>query len=141
MMGSLISNSPNGYYVDSHDNLQNNLRFSIINILCKDVVNIIIDYSNVPILLNWIDVNKLDIDNLSRNPNAMGILEKHPEKIDWDQLSANPNAIHLLEKHPEKIDWHWLSANPNAMGILEKHPKKIDWGWLSANPNAMEILE
>jgi len=26
------------------------------------------------------------------------------DKIDWRSLSANPNAISLLEKHPDKID-------------------------------------
>ena len=38
-------------------------------------------------------------------------------KLDWGGLSLNPNAIHLLEKHPDKIDWHWLSANPNAIHL------------------------
>src|SRR5579871_1353948 len=97
---------PNIYYVDSHNNLQNNLGFSPINILCKDVVNIIIDYSSEYILLNWIDINKLDFRYLSMNPNAIDLLEKHSGKIDWDLLSRNPNAIHLLEKHPEKINWN-----------------------------------
>ena len=69
----------------------------------------------------------------------MLLLEHQPEKIDWWYLSDNPNAIPLLEKHPEKIDWS-LSRNPNAIPLLEKHPEKIDWRELSKNPNAMYLL-
>ena len=55
-------------------------------------------------------------------------------KLDWGWLSKNPNAIHLLEANPDKIDWYWLSRNPNAMHILEANPDKIDWEQLSRNP-------
>jgi len=50
-------------------------------------------------------------------------------------LSSNPNAIPLLEQHPEKIDWEELSSNPNAIPLLKQHPEKIDWGLLSENPS------
>ena len=36
-----------------------------------------------------------------------------PYKINWQSLSKNPNAIHLLEKNIEFIDWENLSSNPN----------------------------
>ena len=42
-------------------------------------------------LLPWIDINKLN----------------------WQMLSENPNAIHLLEQNPDKIYWPWLSKNPS----------------------------
>jgi hypothetical protein len=58
--------------------------------------------------------------NLSRNPNAIYLLEKNQDKIYWDMLSQNPNAISLLEKNPDKIVWIYLSSNPNAIHILEK---------------------
>ncbi len=45
----------------------------------------------------------------------------------WDRLSQNPNAIPLLEKHPDKINWYWLSENPNGISLLEKHLDKIIW--------------
>ena len=35
--------------------------------------------------------------NISRNPNAIHLLEQNMDKIDWKFLSENPNAIHLLE--------------------------------------------
>jgi hypothetical protein len=41
-------------------------------------------------LLDWIDINKLN----------------------WTMLSKNHNAIHLLEKNLDKINWRYLSANP-----------------------------
>jgi hypothetical protein len=34
---------------------------------------------------------------LSKNPNAILLLEADPDKIDWCNLSENPNAIHLFE--------------------------------------------
>ena len=61
--------------------------------LPKDIVNIIIDYAKCYTLLSWIDINKLDWNSLSRNPNAIDLLEANRDKIDWMYLSANCNAI------------------------------------------------
>ena len=36
---------------------------------------------------------------LSRNPNAIDLIEQNLDKIDWDGLSRNPNAIHILEQN------------------------------------------
>lgn len=59
-------------------------------------------------------------------------------KVDWDMLSKNTNAIHILEKNLDRV--HWIitfSLNPNAVHILEKEENsdKINWGWLSQNPS------
>jgi hypothetical protein len=54
---------------------------------------------------------------LSRNPNAIHLLEQQPEKIVWSSLSRNPNAIHLLEKNPNEIDWWQLSQNPSIFEL------------------------
>ena len=86
---------------------------SITNILNRDVLGIILDYVPYPILLEWIDINKLQWDSLSYNPNAVHILEKKPEKINWKFLSKNPNAIHILEQNIDKIHFHYLSQNEN----------------------------
>jgi hypothetical protein len=40
------------------------------------------------------------------------------DKINWDWLSRNPNAILLLERNLDKINWNWLSRNPNAEPFL-----------------------
>ena len=42
---------------------------------------------------------------LSKNPNAVELLERNIDKINWYNLSDNPNAIHLLERNMDKIDW------------------------------------
>ena len=65
----------------------------------NDLLGIILDYAPYYELLEWIDINKLQWDYLSFNPNAIYLLEKHPEKINWYLLSCNPNAIYLLEKN------------------------------------------
>ena len=62
------------------------------------------------------------------------------DKVDWMELSCNPNAIPILEKHLDKVDWFVLSDNPNAIHILEKNLDKVDWEGLSINSNAMHIL-
>ena len=70
-------------------------------------------------LLHWINIEHLDMDNLSANPNAISFLEQDleefPESICWFNLSKNPNAISLLERFPERIHWRYLSENPNAI--------------------------
>ena len=48
------------------------------------------------IILHWIDIDKLDLYNLSFNPKSIKYLEKNQEKINWDALSLNPNAIKIL---------------------------------------------
>ena len=83
--------------------------------------------------LNWRE--------LSRNPNAIPLLEKNMDKIDWECLSSNKNAVHLLEKNKDKIDWEKLCSNINAIELIKKNKDKIDWVILCENANAIEILE
>ena len=85
--------------------------------------------------------DKIDWEELSRNPNAIHLLEKNLDKIDWSYLSTNPKHMHILEKNLDKIDWEYLSENPNAIDLLEKNQDKINWGDLSENPNAIDLLE
>jgi hypothetical protein len=77
---------------------------------------------------------------LSRNPNAIHLLEKNIDKIDWSELSLNPNAIHLLEKNIDKIDWKYLSLNPGAIHILKKNIDKIDWSGFLKNPEIFTFV-
>lgn len=41
------------------------------------------------------------------------------DKVDWRELSKNPNAIRILEQNPDRIDWECLSENPKAIQLLE----------------------
>jgi hypothetical protein len=45
-------------------------------------------------------------------------------KVDWMSLSRNPNAIHILEKNLDKVDWVSLSRNPNAIHNQKKRNYK-----------------
>jgi hypothetical protein len=45
-------------------------------------------------------------------------------KVDWVSLSRNPNAIHILEKNLDKVDWMSLSRNPNAIHNQKKRNYK-----------------
>ena len=92
-------------------------------------------------LLHWVDINKLNWENLSRNPNAIHILEKNLDKVDWFWLSGNSNAISIIENNLNKVHWDWLSKIPNAIHILAKNLDKVNWTSLSENPNAIQILE
>jgi hypothetical protein len=85
--------------------------------------------------------DKVDWYALSRNPNAIYILEKNLDKVNWTNLCLNPNAIHILEKNLDKVKWDSLSENPNAIHILENNLDKVNWYWLSSNPNAIHMLE
>ena len=70
----------------------------------------------------------------------MPLYNIHPE-VDWSYLSKNPNAIHLLEQNLDKVNWYDLSGNPNSIHLLEQHLDKVWWNALSANPNAISLLE
>ena len=49
-------------------------------------------------LRDWIDINKIDWNTLSGNPNAIELLKENQDKINWEILSLNTNAIELLKK-------------------------------------------
>ena len=38
-------------------------------------------------LHDWIDINNIDWEILSLNPNAIELLKENQDKIDWDRLS------------------------------------------------------
>ena len=80
-------------------------------------------------LLEWIDINKLNWLELSKNENAIELLKANPDKINWLKLSLNPNAIDLIReellKGGEKINWNALSTNPNAISLLKENPNKL----------------
>ena len=87
-------------------------------------------------LRDWIDVNKLNWNELSRNINAIELLKSNPDKIDWELLSMNKNAIELLKENPDKINWDILSLNlnPEAIELFKENQDKINWKYLSINP-------
>ncbi len=84
--------------------------------------------------------------NIHRVGNSM--LCRHPEfidyinidKINWDNLSLNPAAIHILEKNLKKINWRNLSKNPGAIDLLNENLDKLYWSELFENPNFASVF-
>ena len=82
---------------------------------------------------------------------AMRLLENHLQHttrfqyfVNWHHLSKNPQAVPILEKYPEQICWFSISQNPNPAAIpLIKNQCKTNrqiyaytyWFNLSENPN------
>src|SRR5947208_2527833 len=98
----------------------------------KDIIKDIFKYANEYVLLEWLDITKIDWGWLSINPHAIDLLMQNKadstllEKINWSCLSQNPNAIDLLKQHEvdrptrivaEKINWVQLSLKPNAIDL------------------------
>jgi hypothetical protein len=86
---------------------------------------------------------------LSKNENAIDLLEKYPDYIDWETIleNQNPKAIEIIEKNLDKIyvdDWPILSGNPKAIHIFKdpEYLKKVyEWSYISKNEKAMPILQ
>jgi hypothetical protein len=49
------------------------------------------------ILRDWVDINKLNWEMLSQNPNAIDLLRDVPHKIDWTYMSRNPRCHRLIK--------------------------------------------
>jgi hypothetical protein len=58
---------------------------------------------------------------------------KNLDLIDWELFSANPNAINILLQHMDRINWYWLSMNQNAIPLLFNNVSEIDFNALSFN--------
>ena len=89
-------------------------------------------------LRDWVDPNKIQWDGLSINPHpqAIAMLEQHPEKIFWSNLSKNPTAIHLLEKNLGNTCRINILSNPSAMYIVDKYKHRVDyWKYLCEYAN------
>ena len=89
----------------------------------------------------FIDTNNINWDYLSKNTNAIPILEKNLNKVDWSSLSKNPNAIPILEKNLNKVDWNNLNYNENGLLLLINHKEKINWIIVSCYSKNISILE
>ena len=82
---------------------------------------------------------------LSKNPNAIHILERNIDKICWFGLSKNQYAIHILNKNLDKVCWSVLAENPNGICMLEKYLDiKSIWPYeifTNTNPKAIHLIE
>ena len=65
--------------------------------------------SSYLILRNWINIDKINFNLLSLNPNAIDLLKINKDKINWHYLSCNPNAISILK---DNVNYDLFSFNP-----------------------------
>ena len=115
-------------------------------------------------LREWIPFEKINFKNLSKNKNAISILEKNKDKINWSFLSMNPEAIHMFTeinnifsseiyfeiiKNMGFIDWFRFCDNPNCVNWIEILLEKNYFGYMNSewcflsrntNPEAINIL-
>ena len=62
-------------------------------------------------------------------------MKENKDKIYLEYLSLNSNAIDLLKENYDKINWKMLSLNLNAIYLLKENQDKIDWDFFSMNSN------
>ena len=96
--------------------------------------------------------NKVDWSALSRNSDAIEILDKNRDKIKWYALAENPNpkAIQIIKENQlekangdDDIYWDNLYANTSTEAIdflsSPENYRNIDWEFLSTNTNLKAI--
>ena len=101
-------------------------------------------------LYSWIDVNKLNWYYLSKNPRAIQLLIKNPDKIDFSALAYNPNVneiIHELINNNQNFCFNLnkdflklISLKSDNINFLNSIINQLDWSQLSLNPYAIKIL-
>ena len=92
-------------------------------------------------LRDWIDINKIDWEYLSLNPNAIKLLKENKDKIYWPYFLKNPNIF--------TYDYKLMKETIKKSGIVEElmsvifHPKNmnkwIDWGF-SEHQEFMDLI-
>ena len=79
----------------------------------------------------WVDIKKLNWFNLSRNPNAIHLLEQNQDKIDWYMLSRNPSIFTFTYNYSEIKKRMKVTIAEDLMKN-RFHPKHMDkwirWG-------------
>jgi hypothetical protein len=68
------------------------------------------------------------------------LLEKNLDKVDWEILSGNPEAIDILEENLDKVNSKSLSQNSHAINILINNPNLINFNYLLKNKNLKKIF-
>jgi len=93
-------------------------------------------------LRHWVDPSRIEWYELSENPHpqAIAMLEQHPNKIKWFNLSKNPSAIHILEKNLQNTCRTNILLNPSAKCLGEKYKERLDyWKYLCEYANYHQI--
>ncbi len=101
-------------------------------------------------LKKWVKVDNLHWWRLVLKKDAIPFIEKHIHLIQFEdkkRLSRNPFAIPILRKYPEKISWNDLVENPNCIDLIEEHIdvcfKHLSWNGkieLLGHPNFIYLI-
>ena len=75
-------------------------------------------------LLDWINPEKINWGYLSRNPNAIDLLEKNPDKIDWDMFSKNPSILKKIINY--KYLYHRMNIIREELIMRCMHPSRLE---------------
>ena len=108
---------------------------------------------------SFIDIEKLDLTILCKNPNAIDILVLNKENLDWSNIGLNPNAIFLIENNIKKIITKYMCYydgniqflfdslnemheynNDNPELILINYKIQYDWTNIILNPEAIRLI-
>ena len=97
--------------------------------------------SAIHLIEKWVEEGKdnfVNWDNLSRNQNAIDLLDRNQHFIDWDNLSGNPSpqAKYLLNLHYHKINWAFLHRTKNIFSITSI----TDWNEFCVNPESSSVF-
>jgi len=121
--------------------LRNNPKYIKYDIICKYEHGIEL----VDECIKNNELNKINWNELSRNPAAIHILKdpKYHEMINWVSILYNKNAVELVKNNLHMVNNHWMfiCGQPHLIDIIEQNIDKIDWWLLSKNYNAIHILE
>lgn len=139
----------------------NHSSLSHSSLIHSDLIRLVCEYLPYYKLLEWIDPNKLNIDDLMYNNHALDYLQDmnlitYPEiyrnrstniyvrqckdinEIDSKYLSKNCD-IDLIEEHLDKCDIHLLNINCYAVHLFHKYPFLLKPS-ICRNINAMHII-
>jgi hypothetical protein len=130
------------YAMKSYYGLPLKIKPSIQNVLKKHL-NIYIE-DDLNINITNAKHNHLFWKFLSKNPNAVEILEQNIDDVNWQYICSNISVIHILYPlrfKSTKIDWWFITQNPSAVSLLLQNPRQIKWDIIFSNPNAIDIIK
>ena len=99
-------------------------------------------------LASWIDTSKIDIHDLSSNPNAIEVLKNNLGNVDFNLLQENPYYIEIVKyvynnnlKYKKYIKDSTIERHPDAVEFLKMNPKiKNDSIFENPNPDAIDLI-
>ena len=118
--------------------------------LPNDIQNYILSFViDIPYeFLNFIDINKINFNNLNKNSNAIYYLKHNPNIINLEKISSNPNGHIIINKYIDMkyydnmINWDMIAINEKALHIIKKRLHYFNFSInICRNPSIIELLK